>query len=76
MKRDGKAFLVLAIVLSMVNLIDFIFYGEKIGYLVLAVGFSLVAFGTFKDNSNISLIGAVMVICGFIAKWFFAGGLF
>lgn len=30
MKRDGKVFLAVAVVLSIINLIDFIFYGHKI----------------------------------------------
>lgn len=28
------------------------------------------AFGIYKNNNSSSLIGAVVVICGFIAKWF------
>lgn len=76
MLRDRKVFLALAIVLSIVNLVDFIFYDQKIGYMILAAGFSLMAFGTYKDNNSISLIGAVMVVCGFIAKWFLGDGLF
>jgi hypothetical protein len=76
MKRDGKVFLAVAVILSIINLIDFIFYGQKIGYLALAIGFSLMAFGTYKDNNSSSLIGAVIVIFGFIAKWFLEYDLF
>ncbi len=70
MKRDGKVFLVVAVLLSIINFIDFIFYGQKIGFLALAIGFSLMAFGTYRDRNNASLFGAVIVIFGFTAKWF------
>jgi len=70
MKRDGKVVLAVFVILSIINVIDFVFHGQKIGYIALAIGFSLIAFGTYKDNNNSTLIGAVIVICGFIAKWF------
>ncbi|KKO44210.1 hypothetical protein WG68_16345 [Arsukibacterium ikkense] len=76
MKRDSKVFLAVAVILSIINLIDFIFYGQKIGYLALAIGFSLMAFGTYRDNNIASLFGAVIVICGFTAKWFLDYDLF
>jgi len=76
MRRDSKVFLAVAVILSIINFIDFIFYGQKIGYLALAIGFSLMAFGTYRDNNNASLFGAVIVICGFTAKWFFDYDLF
>jgi hypothetical protein len=76
MKRDGKVLLAVAVILSMVNFIDFIFYGQRIGYLVLAIGFSLMAFGTYRDSNNASLFGAVIVICGVTAKWFLDYDLF
>ncbi len=70
MKTEGKVFLAVAVILSIINVLDFIFYGQKIGYLALAAGFSLVAFGAYRDHSTSSLIGAVIVLCGFTAKWF------
>jgi hypothetical protein len=76
MKRDSKVFLAVAVTLSMLNFIDFIFYGQKIGYLALAAGFSLMAFGTYRDSNNASLFGAIIVICGFTAKWFLDYDLF
>ena len=76
MKRDSKVFLAVAVILSIINFIDFILYGQKIGYLALAVGFSLMAFGTYRGSNNASLFGAVIVICGFTAKWFLEYDLF
>ena len=76
MKRDGKVILAVLVILSIINVIDFIFYGQKIGHVALAIGFSLMAFGTYKDNNNSLLLGAVIVICGFIAKWFLDYDLF
>ncbi|WP_237711596.1 hypothetical protein, partial [Pseudoalteromonas sp. PAMC 22718] len=76
MKRDSKLFLVVAVTLSIINIIDFIFYGQKIGYLALAIGFSLMAFGTYRDSNKASLFGSVIVVCGFTAKWFLEYDLF
>jgi hypothetical protein len=76
MKRDGKVFLAVAVILSFINVVNFIFYGQKFGDLALAVGFSCLAVGAYKDNNQASFIGAVIVICGFISKWFLDYDLF
>ena len=76
MKRYDKVILAVFVVVSVINLIDFIFYEQKVGYIALAIGFSLMAFGTYKDNNHSRLIGAVFAIGGFIAKWFFDYDLF
>jgi hypothetical protein len=76
MKRDSKVILAMTVIFSTVNFIDFFFYGQKIGYLVLALGFLLIAFGTYRDNNNASFFGAVLVIYGFTAKWFLDYDLF
>jgi hypothetical protein len=76
MKRYDKVILAVFVVFSVINVIDFIFYDQKIGYVALAIGFSLMAFGTYKDNNHSKLIGAAFVIAGFIAKWFLDYDLF
>jgi hypothetical protein len=35
MKRDGKVFLAVAVILSFINVVNFIFYGQKFGDLGL-----------------------------------------
>lgn len=70
MKRDGKVFLAVAVILSFINVVNFIFYGQKFGDLALAVGFSCLAVGTYKDSHYAAFIGAIIVVCGFISKWF------
>ena len=76
MQRDGKLILAVMVIFSLINFIDFIFFGQKFGYLVLAMGFSFMAFGTYKDNNYSSFIGSAIVICGFSAKWFLDYDLF
>ena len=67
MKRDGKVILAVLVILSVTNVIDFIFYGQKAGYLALAIGFALMAFGTYKDSYKSSLVGAVIVVGGLLS---------
>jgi len=76
MKRADKVILATCVILSIINMVDFIFYGQKIGYIALAIGFLLMALGTYKGKNNASLLGAVIVSCGFIAKWFLDYDLF
>ncbi len=45
-----KAFLALAVVLAAISLVDFVFYGNHLRDLLLAIGFALMAYGTFKNG--------------------------
>ncbi len=48
----AKVFLVVAVVLGAVNLVDFIFYGQQLYDLAAAVGFALMAYGTYKNGNR------------------------
>lgn len=48
----AKAFLVVAIILCIANLIDFAFYERRLTDLVVAVGFALMAYGTYKNGNR------------------------
>lgn len=48
----AKVFLVIAAVLGAINLVDFLFYGRKITDLIIAIGFALMAYGTYKNGNR------------------------
>jgi hypothetical protein len=48
----AKVFLVVAIILCVVNLIDFAFYEHRLTDLVIAAGFALMAYGTYKNGNR------------------------
>lgn len=48
----AKVFLVVAVVLGAINLVDFLFYGRKITDLVIAIGFALMAYGTYRNGNR------------------------
>lgn len=43
----ARVFLALAVILGLVNLIDFVFYGHRTPDLLVAIGFALMAYGTY-----------------------------
>jgi hypothetical protein len=48
----SKIFLAVATVLSLVNLVDFAFYGREPTDLVIGIGFALMIYGTYKNGSR------------------------
>lgn len=48
----AKVFLVAAIVLCVVNFADFTFYGRRATDLIVAAGFALMAYGTYKNGNR------------------------
>lgn len=47
--RD-KAFLALAVVLAAISLVDVLLYGNHLRDLLLAIGFALMAYGTYRNG--------------------------
>jgi hypothetical protein len=47
---SAKVFIVVATILSAVNLVDFFFYGRHLYDLLGGVGFGLWAFGTYRNG--------------------------
>jgi hypothetical protein len=48
----AKVFLGVAIVLCVVNLADFVFYGRRATDLAVAAGFALMAYGTYRNGNR------------------------
>jgi hypothetical protein len=46
----AKIFLVVAAILGSINLIDFLFYGKRPTDLLIAIGFALMAYGTYRNG--------------------------
>ncbi|MBD9437639.1 hypothetical protein IB223_16200 [Pseudoxanthomonas sp. PXM03] len=69
MSTTNKIFVVIAILLAAVNLIDFVLYGQKIRNLAGAAGFALMAFGTYKDLNWASIFGAALALAAIVAKY-------
>jgi len=70
MNDNNKIFVVVAVVLAAIFLFDFIFYGMQLRNLASTSGFALLAYGAYKDESVASFLGAVLVIGGFVIKYF------
>lgn len=50
MNFGAKAFLAFAVFFSAVNLVDFLFYGRRATDLLIAIGFALIAYGTYTNG--------------------------
>ena len=70
MNNNNKIFVFVALVLAVIFLFDFIFYGLQLRNLASASGFALMAYGTYKKHSVASFLGAALVIGGFVIKYF------
>lgn len=46
----AKVFLAVAAILGLINLADFLFYGRQLTDLIVALGFALMAYGTYKNG--------------------------
>ena len=74
-----KITLVIFFVASAINLIDFIFYVQEPRKMISAIGYALMAYGTYKNSftkealnlgGRYSLIlGFVLVVAGFVMKY-------
>ncbi len=65
----NKIFVVVAAVLAVTNLIDFLFYGRELRNLAGAAGFALMAFGVLRNLGWASISGAVLAASALIAKY-------
>lgn len=68
---SNKVFVVVAAVLAIVNLVDYVFYGQQLRNLAGAAGFGLMAFGAHKHRNWASIAGAVIAIGALVLKYFF-----
>ena len=62
----SKVSVVIAILLSLGNLINFIFYGQELRNIASSIGFALMAYGTYRNVQAASMVG-LLVAAGAIA---------
>ena len=48
----GKVFLALTVALAAISLADFILYGNHVRDLLVALGFALMSYGTYKNSGR------------------------
>jgi len=75
----SKITLVFFVVASIVNFWDFIFYVQEPRKMISAIGYALMAYGTYKDRFNKEaldlggryglIVGFVLVVAGFAMKY-------
>ena len=74
-----KITLVFFVVASIINFGDFIFYVQEPRKMISAIGYALMAYGTYKDSLNKEalglggryglILGLVLVVAGFAMKY-------
>ena len=65
----AKVFVVVAILLALANLIDFIFYDQQLQDLASGSGFALMAYGTCRNARLASTIGLFLAIGAIAMKY-------
>ena len=65
----SKIFVVIAILLAIGNLVDFIFYGQQLRNIASALGFSLMAYGTYRNLQTVSALGLLLAAAALAAKY-------
>lgn len=53
-----RAFLALGVVISLVNAVDFLFYGQQLHDLLASVGFALMSYGVYRNGFRTDQAGA------------------
>ena len=65
----SKVFVVIAVLLSLGNLVDFIFYGQELRNIASSIGFALMAYGTYRNVQAASLVGLVLAAGAIAARY-------
>lgn len=66
----NKVFVVIAILIALGNLVDFLFYGQQLRNLASGIGFALMAYGTYRNVQAASTVGLLMAAGSLVAKYF------
>ncbi len=65
----SKVFVVIAILLSLGNLINFIFYGQELRNIASSIGFALMAYGTYRNVQVASMVGLLFAAGAMVARY-------
>ena len=65
----SKVFVVIAILLSLGNLINFIFYGQELRNIASCIGFALMAYGTYRNVQAASMVGLLFAAGAIAARY-------
>lgn len=81
-----KVFIGVTVVLAVVNVVDYSFYGRQTHNILGALGFTLMALGIFKDNTSCGesevntreirfwgyavIASVLLILASFALKWF------
>jgi hypothetical protein len=66
---NNKLFVVFFSIFAVINLIDFIFYGQEIRYLVGATGYLIMAYSIYKNKYLLAILGAVLAMGSITVKY-------
>lgn len=66
----NKVFVVIAILIALGNLVNFIFYGQQLRNLASGIGFALMAYGTYRNVQAASTVGLLLAAGSLVAKYF------
>ena len=66
----NKVFVVIAILIALGNLVDFLFYGQQLRNLASGIGFALMAYGTYRNVQAASTVGLLLAAGSLVAKYF------
>ena len=70
MTMHNKFFVIFFALFAVINLIDFTFYGQQLRYLVGAVGYLFMTYGSYKNKYLIAFIGCVLAMGSIVVKYF------
>jgi|TARA_R110000868_G_scaffold88008_4_gene245582 hypothetical protein len=65
----NKLFVVFFTLFAVINLIDFSFYGLHLRNLVGALGYLLMAYGSYKNTYLLAIVGAVLAMGSIAVKY-------
>jgi len=64
-----KVLVAVTALLSVVNLIDLMFYGREFHNVLAAAGFLMMSFGYLRFQKSLARLGALLVLVGFAVKY-------
>jgi len=69
MDHKNKIFFSILLIIAAIYMVNFLFFGFEWRNLAFAAGFMLSAYGTYKNNTVLTLAGSMLVMAIFVAKY-------